>query len=393
VCEADLIAVYLPMHTATRLAVPVLERVRKLNPKAHICCYGLYAPLNESYLRDLGVESIIGGEFEAALARLADSLSPVSETPLERLQFLVPDREQLPVLQRYPKLVTNSGRKRAGYTEASRGCKHLCRHCPVVPVYHGTFRVVPADIVLEDIRRQVSAGAGHISFGDPDFFNGPTHAKRIIEQLHSEFPSLTSDATIKVEHLLTHAAMFPVLKATGCLFVTTAVEAVQDEILEKLEKGHTRAGFITVAKLFQSAGLSLAPTFIPFTPWTTRSGFCDLLETIRELELEENVASVQWSLRLLIPGASRLLELEEVQNLIEPFEKKKLIYPWSHPDPDIDRFAEQINAIVREGVTARRSRTEIFYEVWAAAHGRRAPENFRLLPRTVIPYMEEPWFC
>jgi radical SAM superfamily enzyme YgiQ (UPF0313 family) len=391
--EADLVAIYLPMHTATRLAVPVLERVRVLNPDAHLCCYGLYAPLNESYLRGLGVHSIIGGEFESALARLADTSVPVWETSFERLPFLVPDRDHLPVLQRYPKLVVDSGKKRVGYTEASRGCKHLCRHCPVVPVYQGKFRVVQPDIVLEDIRRQIAAGAEHITFGDPDFLNGPKHAKGIVERLHAEFPSVSYDVTIKIEHLRSHAELIPVLKGTGCLFVTTAVEAVQNDILEKLDKGHTRADFLATAELFRRTGLTLAPTFIPFTPWTTRSGFCDLLGTIRELGLEENVAPVQWSLRLLIPAASRLLELPDIQQVIEMFDEKKLVYPWRHANTEIDELADEVNAVVRAGVTARRSRTDIFYEVWGAAHGRPAAEDFRLMPRTVIPYMEEPWFC
>ena len=76
-------------------------------------------------------------------------------------------------LEKYARLTMPDGRTRTvGYTEASRGCKHLCRHCPIVPVYDGVFRVVDRDVVLEDIRQQVAAGAQHITFGDPDFFNG-----------------------------------------------------------------------------------------------------------------------------------------------------------------------------------------------------------------------------
>ena len=112
----------------------------------------------------------------------------VRSISLDRLQFLTPLRSGLPPLEEYAHLRINGTRKRAGYTEASRGCKHLCRHCPVVPVYQGAFRVVQPEVVLEDIRRQVAAGAEHITFGDPDFFNGPTHAMRIVEALHREFP-------------------------------------------------------------------------------------------------------------------------------------------------------------------------------------------------------------
>ncbi len=230
VSEAGLVAFYLPMHTATRMAARAIEKTRSLNGRAHLAGYGLYAPLNQDYLRSLGVKTVIGGEFEMLLADLADSLAagqlPEAETivPLDRLKCLVPDRAGLPRLGRYARLVTAEGELTVGSTEASRGCKHLCRHCPVVPVYQGAFRVVQREVVLADIRQQVAAGARHITFGDPDFFNGPTHSLRIVGDLHREFPDVTYDVTIKVEHLLKHREWLPVLKQTGCLFITTAVE-------------------------------------------------------------------------------------------------------------------------------------------------------------------------
>ena len=212
VCEADLIAFFLPMHTATRLFQKVVERIQDANPRAYLCAYGLYAPLNDGLLRRAGVSAVIGGEFEQGLRDLARRLSatPPGERPyrqpeplisMARQQFLVPDRTGLPPLGAYAQLRTEDSTRRVGYTEASRGCKHLCRHCPVVPVYRGLFRIVQADVVIEDIRRQVSAGAEHITFGDPDFFNGPGHAMAIVEALHREWPALTYDVTVKVEHL------------------------------------------------------------------------------------------------------------------------------------------------------------------------------------------------
>ena len=68
----------------------------------------------------------------------------------------------------------DGSRRVAGSTESTRGCKHLCRHCPIVPVYNGLFSAVPLDLVLADVRSQIEAGAQHITFGDADFFNGPT---------------------------------------------------------------------------------------------------------------------------------------------------------------------------------------------------------------------------
>src|SRR5882757_10885971 len=72
---AKLIAIYLPMHTATRLACKLIPSLREQNPGAHICCYGLYAPMNAEYLRSLGVRTILGGEFEGELVRLAERLN------------------------------------------------------------------------------------------------------------------------------------------------------------------------------------------------------------------------------------------------------------------------------------------------------------------------------
>ena len=43
---ADLVAIYVAMHTATRVAVAALPRIRQLAPDAHLCVYGLYAPIN-----------------------------------------------------------------------------------------------------------------------------------------------------------------------------------------------------------------------------------------------------------------------------------------------------------------------------------------------------------
>jgi radical SAM superfamily enzyme YgiQ (UPF0313 family) len=390
--EAELVAIYVPMHTATRMAAETIRRVRALNPNARLCCYGLYAPMNADFLRSLGAEAILGGEFEPQLLALAAGL-PTQTVALDRISFAVPDRNGLPTLERYPKLVNEGVRRRAGYTEASRGCKHLCRHCPVVPVYNGVFRIVQPEVVLEDIRRQVAAGAEHITFGDPDFLNGPAHARRIVEALHAEFPDITYDVTIKIEHLLRHTDLLPVLRSTGCLFVTSAVESIDDTVLERLDKGHTRADFIEVTHRFRELGLTLAATFIPFTPWTTIAGYRDLLACLADMKLVDAVAPVQLMLRLLIPAGSRLLDLPDIRSVIEPFEQRSLVWPWRHEDPQVESLAAAISKIVRDGTRQRLARHEIFLKIWQAAYDGATPPDSHLLPRTVIPYLEEPWFC
>ncbi len=363
---AQMAAFYLPMHTATRLAMPVIKRLKASYPALSIAAYGLYAPLNEALLREYGVTVVLGPEAEEDLVAWAtgnpEGLPPHS---LPRLAFIQPDRTGLPPLEHYASLQMPDGsRKVVGATDATRGCKHRCRHCPIVPVYDGQFRVVPVDVVLADVRAQVAQGATHITFGDPDFFNGPTHARKIVEGLHAEFPSVTYDAIIKVEHLLQHRDLLPLLVRTGCLFVTSAVESVDDEVLAKLDKGHTRADFMTVAALCRDAGLTLVPTFVAFTPWTTLGGYRDLREVVEALGLTSHVPPIQWGIRLLVTWQSRLLELEDIKKVIGPFDQKTLTFPWRHPDPRVDELQQHM----MELASAPRLRTE-------------------------VPYLDEPWYC
>jgi hypothetical protein len=381
---ADWIAFHLPMHTATRLAVPLIERTRALNPAARICCYGLYAPVNQKMLESLGVTRVIGGEFESALSDvISGRTAPLLPVILDRLPFRTPDRARLPDLSRYAGLMHAGARKVVGYTEASRGCKHLCRHCPIVPVYEGKFRVVQREVVLADIRQQVASGAQHITFGDPDFFNGPRHAGAIVEALHNEFPDVTYDVTIKVEHLLKHRDALPILKRTGCLFITSAVESLDDEVLARLAKGHTRADFNRALELTRQHGLTLSPTFVSFTPWTTREGYLDLLRTIRDLDLIRNVAPIQLAIRLLIPAGSKLLELPDLK--VGEFDPAALSWRWEHPDPQMDRLCSDLQKLIRT------PRGELFAMIWERAFGKLP--DFHLPDRSTIPYLTEPWYC
>jgi len=402
--RADAVAFYLPMHTATRLAIPVIRRTREINPAAHLCAFGLYAPVNAPYLRKLGVRTVVGGEFEEGLLTLLRP-GPAPLISLARQRFLVPDRSGLPPLSKYAQLVLPGGARRTvGYTEASRGCKHLCRHCPVVPVYQGAFRIVPREIVLEDIRRQVAAGAQHITFGDPDFFNGIRHAMDLVRAMAREFPGVTYDVTIKIEHLLQHSKHLPLLRDTGCAFVVSAVESVDDYVLHHIfDKGHTRADFVRVAHLFRELGLVLSPTFIPFHPWMTLESYLDLLAAIADLDLIEHVSPVQLAIRLLVPAGSRLLELPEAHAAMGAFDEAALSYRWMHPDPRVDKLQRRLETSIARAVTAKQHRRAIFESVWEMLHEAlhkpgdsptpRLPDVPPGRPRVTIPYLTEPWYC
>jgi len=412
---ADVAAFFLPMHTATRLALPVIARVRALNPRARLCAFGLYAPPNRALLGEYGVEAAFGAEFEADLVafvegRMGEPVQPEAvgtgrrrgagePGPVARLTFITPDRSGLPPLDRYATLQDRDGRRVVGYTEASRGCRHLCRHCPVVPIYGGQFRIVPVDVVLADVRNQVATGATHITFGDPDFFNGPSHGLRIAAALHTEFPGLTYDVTIKVEHLLRHPEALPTLRGTGCLFVTSAVESVDDMVLEKLAKGHTAGDFVRVVDLCRQADLAVAPTFVPFTPWTTLAGYVALLERVADLDLVECVAPVQYGIRLLVPGGSRLLDLPEVRAMAGDFDRAALAHPWAHRDPRVDALQREVVSLAGRGqaddrqMAFRRIRQRAYEYAGLAAPAHAIPSRGADSRRPPVPYLNEPWYC
>lgn len=410
--DAMLVGVYVPMHTATRMAAPILSRIRAISPATHICAYGLYASMNADYLRSCGADTVIGGEFEEPLVDLYRSLT-VGSSPngsasgvyLQRQQFLIPHRADLPALNRYAALRLPSGDTRTvGYTEATRGCKHLCRHCPIVPVYGGHFRVVQAETVLGDIGQQVAAGAEHITFGDPDFFNAPTHALKVVSALHAEFPQLSYDVTIKVEHLRRHARLVPELKDTGCVLVTTAVESIDDGILRRLDKQHTADDLDFVRQLLRDLDLALNPTFVAFTPWTTLENYAEFLATVLRLNLVDSISPVQYGIRLLIPAGSRILELGELRPMLHDFDPAQLAYPWSNPDPRVDELQRRIVDIVRADQKTGAGRRDTFADVWRAACAFRPAQDTALrhpadpdlqhqAGLAPPPQLTEQWYC
>ena len=215
--RARFVGISVPMHTALRLGVRVAEEVRRINPRCHICFYGLCASLNADYLPGHVADSVIGGEFETALGALVEALGgdragavegvhrpgqPAGPV-LKGVRFPVPNRDGLPGLEKYARLERDGTRALVGYVEASRGCLHMCLHCPIPPVYRGRFFVVPKEIVLEDVRRLVRSGATHITFGDP--FLGPldqasfryrwTHADPRKDRLHESVCPMVEEAT------------------------------------------------------------------------------------------------------------------------------------------------------------------------------------------------------
>jgi radical SAM superfamily enzyme YgiQ (UPF0313 family) len=410
IARARFVGISVPMHTALRLGVRVAERIREINPAAVICFYGLYAALNADYLLEHGADFCIGGECETPLVGLVESLETGqpgnvegvirrgarAQPYLQRLPFALPLRTALPPLEQYARLEHKGQRRVVGYVEASRGCLHLCTHCPIPPVYGGRFFVVPQEFVLEDVRQQVhEGGATHITFGDPDFLNGPGHSMKVVRALLAEFPTLTFDFTAKVEHILERRTLFPELGASGCLFMISAVESLSDTVLDILEKHHTRADVEEALQIVRGAGIAFRPTWVAFTPWTTLDDYLEVLDFIEEHGLIDHVDPVQYSIRLLVPPGSYLLDRPAMKRYLGPLDQASFSYRWAHPDPRMDRLQKEVSALVEADAKAEADPADTFYRIKALANGRRPVDVFSPLPRDRIraPRLSEPWFC
>ena len=404
------------MHTAMRLGVEAARRIRDLNPEAHICFYGLYAGLNAPYLLQNQngdgplADSVIAGEYERPLRDLATALAvgKAAETVVgvntaarpapgnkERIDFLVPDRSGLPPLSRYAHYMYDGEAAPAGYVESSRGCLHTCRHCPVVPVYEGRFFVVPSETVLEDVRQQVAAGARHITFGDPDFLNGPGHALKVTAALHEQFPDITFDFTTKVEHILEQRELFATFRERGAAFVVSAFESTSDEVLSRLQKGHTVADMEAALRILDDAGLAVQPTWLPFTPWTSLADYLDLLAWIRRQGLIPHVPAVQLAIRLLVPPQSALLDAVDTTSWLGPLDAENFTYRWEHPDPRMDRLQAAVAAVAEQWGNDRPYRSFKAVERLAYEMAGHSPPAWSppLVPDLPPPRLTEDWFC
>jgi radical SAM superfamily enzyme YgiQ (UPF0313 family) len=396
---ARLVALSVPMHTALRLALHAWERIRAANPSAAVVFHGLYALLHEASLRAAGARAVLGGECEADLVAVAEALErgrpPPPPAPLRRLRHPVPSRAGLPPPERYARLADADGTERvAGYAEATRGCKHLCRHCPIPAVYRGRFFAVPVEDVVADVAQQVAAGATHVTFGDPDFLNGPRHALRVASAIRDRFPGLTFDFTAKVEHLVRHASLLRPLRESGALFVVSAVESLSERVLARLAKGHRREDVAAAFAACRAAGLALRPSLVPFTPWATLDDYLDLLETFARSGWAAALDPVQLSVRLLVPPGSLLLDEPELR--ADGLDEAALTYRWRHPDPRMDRLQAKVAREVEEAAATGRDPLETFERVHAlalAAAGRPHPHVVAADTGRRAPRLTESWFC
>ena len=404
---AQAVGFSVPMHTAMRLALRAARAVREADPALPICFYGLYAPVSRDLTVGRLADRVIAGEYEPALLRWVDGLESGSPTTLEPLvqlrrgAFVLPARGLLPPLERYAHLAIDGEERLVGYVEASHGCVHRCRHCPVPAVYDGRIRIVGEGVVLADIAQLVELGARHITFGDPDFLNGRRHSLAVAEAMYERFPELTFDCTTKVEHVLEHADVWPRLRDAGCLFVVCALESVDDETLARLDKGHTTAEAAEVIALLRSHGIEVRPSFMPFTPWTEPADVLAILDFVVAHDMIGNVDPIQYAIRLLLPEGSLLLEHPDMAAHLGPYDAEALTYLWTPADPRSDELQRRVAGLV-ELASAHDEAVPVTFERVRAAVAEYVPEREHVLAgggqieRGSVegrPRLTEPWFC
>jgi radical SAM superfamily enzyme YgiQ (UPF0313 family) len=388
---ADRVAFSVPMHTAMRLAMSAAEAVKRDHPAKPVCFYGLYAPVSRDLTLGRLADRVIAGEYEPALVAWAGGAADDGALiALGRGSFGRPARDLLPPLSRYAHLALGGEERLVGYVEASHGCVHMCRHCPLPTVYDGRIRIVGAEAVLDDIAQLVEAGARHITFGDPDFLNGRKHSLAVARAMHERFPELTFDCTVKVEHILEFPQVWPELARYGCLFVVSALETVNDAILERLDKGHSASEAADAIALLREHGIELRPSFMPFTPWTTREDVVDLLDFVAEHDLVGNVDPVQYTIRLLLPEGSLLLDHPDMRPHLGAYDAKRLSWTWSAADPEVDELQARLAALVEGSAASGEPPLRTYERIREAVGAEAQIESGSVEGR---PRLTEPWFC
>jgi radical SAM superfamily enzyme YgiQ (UPF0313 family) len=405
---ADAAGISVPMHTAMRLGIKAAELIKAHDRALPVCFYGLYAPVGRDGTVGVLADRVIAGEYERGLVawvnRLAQGLAPDTGSHEELIQlghdpFVLPARDLLPELGEYAHLALDGGERKVGYVEASHGCAHECRHCPVPVVYGGRIRLVPQDVVVADVEQLVSMGAQHITFGDPDFLNGWRHSLRVVRAIHERWPRLTFDVTTKVEHVLERRDLWAEFADSGCLFAVCALETTNDRILERLDKGHTTAQAVEAIELLRAHGIEVRPSFLPFTPWTTHADLVDMMNFIVTNDLIANVDPIQYSIRLLLPEGSLLLEHPDMKSHLGPYDAEHLTYTWRAEDPSIDDLQGRLGALVEAATESGEPPGATFLEVYRvimeAAGDRVSPpaDLIEVGSTEGRPRLTEPWFC
>ena len=396
--DADAVAFSVPMHTAMRLAVPVARELRRQRPGIPIAFYGLYAGVGQDQIVGDVADSVFIGEYEPALVEWATSVASGGEgNGMSRSRgpskFFRPERSGLPWHDNYARLDWMGEARLAAAVEASHGCRHRCRHCPIPVVYDGRMRVVGADSVLADIDQLAADGIQHVTFGDPDFLNAPRYSMDLLRAAHSAHPEMTFDLTVKVEHVLAHRYLWPEMAELGVLFVVSAFESTDHRTLEILDKNHTAADMSEAVTVLRAAGIHVRPTWLPFFPWTTPSDVAGIVGFVDDHRLWSATDPVQLSIKLLIPEGSLLEAHPAVEPYLTGYQPESLTWSWRFADQTTEQLHGELDSIAAEASDCGAEAGDTLLAMRARIGEVAGVEVAPMPASPPAPRLTESWFC
>jgi len=379
----DVLGIYASMHTASVLAEQYL-RDRKLPNKLFV--FGLYAKVfSEMFSNFQSIHSFDSDELE--------SLLEVQLNPNYSFKHSVPDRTILPSITDYSHIVDGSNNLIAGSVETTYGCKHECTHCPVPIEFKGMFKTFGTEKIITDVTNQVEEGAKHISFNDPDFFNGPKHALKILQLLNEKHPSITYDSTIKVEHILKYPDYFQELKNLNMLFVISAFETTNDHVLNILQKNHSFNDLNKAVELSLENKIDIRPTWMPFSPWTEQNDLISIIKLIENYKLRETVDPIQLTIKLLVPKNSLILKRPEMKEYLLDYDPSSFSYAWKYKFPNIDNIQNELFTYVLQHESENEYTQYLGLVDILESHTNETLLNSEKYSQRIVPKLSETWFC
>ena len=149
----------------------------------------------------------------------------------------------------------------------------------------------------------------------------------------------------------------------------------------------------------EQVGIPLRPSLMPFSPWETLESYIALLEFFEARKLVEHVDPVHFSIRLLIPPGSSLLDTIDDKMWLGTLDAGAYTYGWTHPDPGMDALHQAVSAIVEKAQAVQADPIETFFHIKSLALEANkaqmciscAIQNYGT--RKVLPHLTETWFC
>ena len=293
-----------------------------------------------------------------------------------------------------------------GYVEASHGCLHRCRHCPVPVVYDGRIRIVPDDVVLADVERLVERRR------PPHHLRRPRLPQRPAALPAGRAPRCTSAARADLRlhgQGRAHPAPRRPVAGAGRGRAACSWSAPSRRVNDDILAGSTRATRPPRPpprwRCCARHGIEIRPSFLPFTPWTTLDDVADIVDFVAAHDLVANVDPVQYTIRLLVPEGSLLWSRSLRRSRLGPYDAERLSWTWSaRPTPPSTELQTRL-ARHRRGRPDRRraDRPDLRTGPGRRARRRRAPPGRRARPAPPErlqhcrgegrPRLTEPWFC